>query len=85
VSYCVNGFRADSCHNRTPLVLVVVVALFMVPVFVYFFQKFPNFCGQMRGLGLINVRFRFTKFLPSVVQHTAHLSLISVMLQAMDE
>ena len=38
VSYCVNGFRADSCHYRAPFVLVVVVALFMVPVFIYFFQ-----------------------------------------------
>jgi len=85
VSYCVNGFRADSCHNRVPFVLVVVVALFMVPVFIYFFQKFPNFCGQICGLGLISVRFRFPKFLPSVVQPTAHLSYISVMLQAIDE
>jgi len=38
VSYCVNGFHADSCHNRAPFVLAVVVALFMVPVFIYFFQ-----------------------------------------------
>jgi len=57
----------------------------MVPVFIYFFQMFPNFSGQMCGLGLLGVRFRFTKFLPSVVQPTAHLSWISVMLQAMDE
>jgi len=39
----------------------------------------------MCGLGLISIRFRFTKFLPSIVQPTAHLSLISVMLQAMDK
>jgi len=57
----------------------------MVPVFIYFFQKFPNFCGQMCGLRLISVRFKFTKFLPSVVQPTAHLSWINVMLQGMDE
>jgi len=46
----------------------------MVPVFIYFFQKFPNFCGQICDLGLVSARFRFTKFLPSVVQPTAHLS-----------
>jgi len=85
VSYCVNGFRADSCHNRAPFVLVVVVALFIVLVFIYFFQKFPNFCGQIWSLGLISVRFRFTKFLLCMVQPTAHLSWISVILQAMDE
>ena len=85
MSYCVNGFRAKSCHNRAPFVLVVVFALFMVLVFIYFFQKFPNFCGQMHGLGLLSVRFRFTTFLPSIGQPTAHLSWISVMLQAMDE
>jgi len=39
----------------------------------------------MCGLGLISVRFTFTKFLPSVFQPTAYLSLISVMLQAMGE
>jgi len=40
----------------------------------------------MCGLaGLISVRFRFTKFLPSVVQPAAHLSWISVMLQVMNE
>jgi len=27
VSYCVNGFCVDSCHNRASFVLVVVVAL----------------------------------------------------------
>ena len=85
VSYCVNGFHADSCHNEALFVLLVVVALFMVSVFTYFFQKFPNFSGQVCGLGLISVTFMFTKFLPSVVQPTAHLSWISVMLQAMDE
>jgi len=57
----------------------------MVAVFIYFFQKFPNYCGQMCGLGLISIRFRFTQFLPRVVQSTTHLSWISVMLQAMDE
>ena len=83
--YCVKSFRADSFHNRAPFVLVIGVALFMVPVFIYFFQKLPNFCGQMSGLGLISFRFTSTKFLPSVVQTTAHLSWISVMLRAMDE
>jgi len=39
----------------------------------------------MCGSGLITVRFTVTKFLPSIVQPTAHLSLISVLLQAMDE
>jgi len=48
---------ADTCHNRTSFVLVVVVALFMAPVFIYFFQKIPNFCGQLCGLGLISVKF----------------------------
>ena len=68
MSYCVNGFHADSCHNRAAFALVVVVALFMVPVvFIYCFQTFPNICGQRCGLGLISVSFRFTKFLPSVV------------------
>jgi len=38
--YCVHGFRADSCHNRVPFILVAVVALFMVPVFIYFFKSF---------------------------------------------
>ena len=57
----------------------------MVPVFIYFFQKFPNFCGQMCGLGFISIRFRFTKLLSSVVQPTARLLWISVMLQAMDK
>jgi len=85
VSSCVNGFRADSCHNQAPFVLVAVVILFMKTVLMYFFQRFPNFCGQICGLGLISVRFRFTKFLPSVVKPPAHLSWISVMLQAMDE
>jgi len=43
-----------------PFVLVVslVVALFMVLVFIYFFQKFPIFCVQVCGVGL-EVRFRF--------------------------
>jgi len=66
-------------------VSVIVVALFTVPVFIHFFQKFPNFRGQICCLGLISVRFRFTKFLPSAVQPAAHFSWISVMLQAMDE
>jgi len=34
---------------------------------------------------LKSVRFRFTKFLPNVVQATAHLSWNIVMLQAIDE
>ena len=43
VSYCVNGFHVDSGHDWAPFVLVEVVALFMVLVFIYFFQKFLNF------------------------------------------
>ena len=85
VSYCVNGFHADSCHNQAPFGLVVGVALFMVPVVIFFFQKFLNFCSQICGSGLISVRYRLTMFLPNVVQPTAQLSKISVMLQAMDE
>jgi len=84
MSCCVNGFCVDSCHNRAPFVLVSVVALFMILVFICFFQKFPNFCGKICGLGLISVRFWFIKFLPSVVQLAAHLQWIIVMLQAMD-
>ena len=72
MSYCVNGFCADSWRNGAPFGLVVVVALFMVPAFIYFFQKLPDFCGQMCGLGLISISF--TKFQPTVVQPTAHLS-----------
>ena len=87
MSYCVNGFRADSCHNRAPFVLVAMIALLMGPVFIYLFQKLSNFCGQICDSGSISVRFRFTKILPRerVVQPIAHLSLISVMLQAIDE
>ena len=33
----------DSGHDWAPFVLVEVVALFMVLVFIYFFQKFLNF------------------------------------------
>ena len=43
MSYCVNGFRADSCHNQAPFVLVVVVVLFVVPVYIYFFKSFQTF------------------------------------------
>ena len=38
-SYCVNGFRVDTYHDQAPVVFVVVVALFMVPVFIYFFSR----------------------------------------------
>jgi len=69
VFYCVNGFRVDFCHDRARFVLVAVVALFIVPVFIYFFQKFPNFCAQICGLG---ITFRLTMLLPSVVQSTAY-------------
>jgi len=62
VSYCVNGTICFGCSGGT----------FTVPVFVYFFQKFSNFCGQMCGLGLTNVKCTFTKFLP--VQPTAHVT-----------
>ena len=57
MAYCVNGFCVDSGHDQAPLVLMVAVALFMVPVFIYFFQNFPNFCVQICSLGL-SVRFR---------------------------
>jgi len=43
VSYCVNGFCVDSCHDWSPFVLVVAVALFMVQVFIYFFKRFQAF------------------------------------------
>ena len=36
---------------------VVVIAIFMVPISIHFFQKFPNFCVQICSLGL-RVRFR---------------------------
>jgi len=58
--YCVDGFCVDTCHDREPFNLVVVVELFMVPFeesFIYFLQKFPNFCGHICGLGL-SVRIR---------------------------
>ena len=86
MSYGVNGFRADSCNNWAPFVLVAVVALFMVLVFICFFQKFPNFCGQICGLGLIRVRFSFTKFLPSVMRtcHGLHSKAL-VFLYAFEE
>jgi len=35
-----------------PFALVVVFALFMGLVFLYFFQMFPNFGVQIYGLGL---------------------------------
>jgi len=38
MSYCVNGFRVDTGHDRAPFVLVVVAALFMVP-FLFIFSK----------------------------------------------
>ena len=60
MSYCVNGFRVDFCHDRAPFVLVVVVALFMVP-FLFIFSKVSKFCYQICGLGLrvrLKVRLR---------------------------
>jgi len=57
VSYCVNGFCVGSGHDWAAFVFVVAVALFKVPVFIYFFQKFPNFCVQICSLGL-SVRFK---------------------------
>jgi len=42
-----------STLTMAPLVLVVVVALVMGLVFLYFFQKFPNFCAQIYGLGKV--------------------------------
>ena len=71
--------RSSLSHSRNSpwarfIVLLVPVFIFhgtgflffVVPVFIYFFKKFPNFCGQICGLGLI--RARFTKILLSVVQ-----------------
>ena len=40
-----------SALAMVPFVLVVVVALLMGPVFLYFFQKFLNFCLQIYSLG----------------------------------
>ena len=57
MSCCGYGFRVDSGHDRTPFVAAVVVALSMVPIIIYFFKKFPNFCVQICDLG-ISVRFR---------------------------
>jgi len=37
----VNGFCVETCHDQGPFVLVIVTALFMVPVFVYL-EEFPN-------------------------------------------
>ena len=48
--------------DQAPFVLVVVVALFIVPVFIYFFQKFSNFCAQICGLCLgvgLGLRFKY--------------------------
>ena len=45
-----------SALTMAPFVLVVVVELFMGPVFIYFFFKFPNFCVQIYSLG---VGFKF--------------------------
>ena len=47
-------FRSALSHHA-PFVFIVVVALFMRLVFLYFFQKLPTFCVQIHGLG---IRFR---------------------------
>jgi len=46
----VNGFSVDFCHTRASFVLVVVVALFifMVPVFINFFESFQTFVTDLR-------------------------------------
>ena len=38
-SCCVNSFHVDFGYDRVPFVLAVTVALFMVPVFLYFFKS----------------------------------------------
>jgi len=57
MSFFVNGFHVRSGHDWAPFVLVVAIALFMAPVFIYFFQMFSNFCVQICRLGL-RVGFR---------------------------
>ena len=42
MSYCVNGFHVDFCHDRAPLVLVVMVALFIF-FFTFLFTLFKSF------------------------------------------
>jgi len=57
VSQCVDGFHADSCHNRAPFVVIVVVALFMVGYRVLFtFSKVFKLLWS-------DVWFRFNKCL----------------------
>jgi len=60
--YC-HGSQADTSTvwmvfglalTMAPFVLVVVVARFMGPVFVYFFQKFPNFCMDIQFRAGVN-------------------------------
>jgi len=46
----------------------------MVPVFIYFFQTFPNFCGQMCGLGFYVLGLGLLSFYQaySSLLHTCH-------------
>jgi len=70
----------SSTLTTAHFVLVAMIALFMEPIFLYFFQRFPNLCVQIYGLEV-----RFSMFLLSVVQSTVHMSCITVTLQVTDE
>ena len=43
MSFCVNSFHIDSGHDSAPSILVVVVALFMIPVLFTFVKSFQPF------------------------------------------
>jgi len=73
----------DHSHSRnSPLTRFIVL---MVPVFIFHGTGFYSLFSKVSKLLWSDVWFRFNKFLPSVVQPTAHLLWISVMLQVMDE
>jgi len=50
-----------SALTMAPFVLVIVVALLMGPDFLYFFQKFVNFCVQIYSLGFRRVVLKLYK------------------------
>jgi len=52
VSYCVNGFRVDSCHNRAPFVLAVVLHFSWYRFLFTYFKSFQTFVVRC-GLGLL--------------------------------
>jgi len=64
----------DSAHTMVLFVLVVVVALFMVLVFLYFFQVSKLLCSDLW----------FNTFLASVALSTAHL-FVCVTLWVLDK